>query len=566
MPDSRVEDNGSPTEAAEEPIHDEGTNLTGAEEGVAAPAQMAERADSDRAISADGEMDAVAGDASPAEDKEVGAAEDEPAASEEGQETAVADMASVTGEEKAPGDKVAPVLVAGAGMGDEGATPAKEEVTETDEGGGAPAGEEKVVKDESASMVEEGEVALAGEAGGVTATPAGAEAGQTGDQIDSGEARKRRRLLLVLASLLALLLCVSVLFWRYLRQPGPLPELLPLPADINYPPHYLFSIYGVDNPTGVALSPDGEWLYVTETGGERLVKIFDRDGDALHSFAPPRTSSTQRAPVYLAVDPKGRVLVTDRLQRVVFVYDGNGNYLDTILSPDLTLSEYVSAHTDGVEPDTTLAYNLFEHRVYYGQPAVFEHSLPAPDPTPWAPLGIRVDGQGNFLLTDVSPNRHTVREIPGEVTLANEWHDFDPPEIVFGSSGHGNGEFLFPNVAVADSQKRIYVTDGNNSRISVWDGTGEFLFSFGQGVGENALSLPRGTAMDGRDRLYVVDAVEQSVKVYDVSGPEPGFLFAFGEWGTGDGQFNYPNDIALDDTGRLYIADRENNRIQVWSY
>jgi hypothetical protein len=64
----------------------------------------------------------------------------------------------------------------------------------------------------------------------------------------------------------------------------------------------------------------------------------------------------------------------------------------------------------------------------------------------------------------------------------------------------------------------------------------------------------------------VVDAVGQDVKVYDVSGPEPDFLFAFGDWGQGDGQFDFPNDITLDDTGRLYIADRENNRIQVWSY
>ncbi|MFN2185467.1 MAG: 6-bladed beta-propeller, partial [Anaerolineae bacterium] len=120
--------------------------------------------------------------------------------------------------------------------------------------------------------------------------------------------------------------------------------------------------------------------------------------------------------------------------------------------------------------------------------------------------------------------------------------------------------------AVIDSTGRIYVTDGNNGRVSVWDGLGGFLFNFAHGVGESALSLPRGAAMDGRDRLHVVDAVQQSVKVYDVSGEEPSFLFAFGDWGTEDGEFNYPVDIALDGTGRLYIADRENNRIQVWSY
>ena len=92
------------------------------------------------------------------------------------------------------------------------------------------------------------------------------------------------------------------------------------------------------------------------------------------------------------------------------------------------------------------------------------------------------------------------------------------------------------------------------------------MFHLEQETAESSLSLPRGLAIDRRDRLHVVDAVGQNVKVYDVSGPEPEFNFAFGNWGLGDGQFNYPNDIALDSSGRIYIADRENNRIQVWAY
>jgi DNA-binding beta-propeller fold protein YncE len=258
--------------------------------------------------------------------------------------------------------------------------------------------------------------------------------------------------------------------------------------------------------------------------------------------------------------------VTDRLQRAVFVYDADGNYLDTILSPDLTLSEYVAAHAGLSLSGDDLAYNIFEPVVHYKTAGKPEQSLPAPALTNWAPLGIRFDPVGNFLVTDVQAERHTVRQIPASTLRAKLWHDFDPPEIAFGTSGQGNGEFQFPNSAVMDSQGLIYVTDGNNGRISVWDEAGEFLFSFGQGIGESALSLPRGAVIDGRDRLHVVDAVEQSIKVYDVSGHEPRFLYTFGAWGDGDGEFNYPNDIALDTTGRLYIADRENNRVQIWSY
>ncbi len=382
---------------------------------------------------------------------------------------------------------------------------------------------------------------------------------------DEREDKRRRLLLLFLMLLLALLACVVALFIRYLWRPAPLPEILPLPVDVNYAPHYLFSIYGIEKPIGVAVSPDGDRIYVAETGGERQVKIFDRDGDPLGSVAPPRTTPGERSPVYIAIDRTGRVYVTDRLQHAVFVYDELGTYLDTILGPDLTLSEYVSKHVGSLPPGTVLAYNAFEPDAYY-QIGEAEQTIPAPSLVGWAPLGIRIDGEGNMLLTDVAADLHTVREISGDVLLSASWQDFAPPENVFGAYGQGDGQFLFPNTAVTGSRGRVYVTDGNNGRISVWDGEGNFLFHFGQGTGDGALSLPRGATIDSRDRLHVVDAVGQNIKVYDVSSSELSLLFTFGDWGMGDGQFNYPSDIALDVTGRVYIADRENNRIQIWSY
>lgn len=385
------------------------------------------------------------------------------------------------------------------------------------------------------------------------------------------EEKQRRRMLLLLFFLLLLLIGVGVLFFRYLQQPVPLPDLLPLPVSANYSPHYLFSIYGVDKPVGIALSPEGDKIYVTEAGGERMVRVFDRDGDPLGAFVPPRTRPGDRSPVYLATDSSGRVFVTDRLQHAVFVYDRDGVYLDTILGPDMTLSEYVSQYVDDSQTGITFAYNVFQSGVYYQNPDEAEQTLPAPQPTGWSPLGIHIDSTGKLLLTDVAQERHTVRSVSGSIIMADFWQNLDLSENVFGAYGQGNGQLLFPNAAVTDSQGRIYVTDSNNGRmsvwqISVWDGQGYFVSHFGQGVGDDALNLPRGAAMDARDRLYVVDTVGQDVHVYDVSGAEPSFLFAFGDWGLGDGQFDYPNDIALDDTGRLYVTDRENNRVQVWSY
>ena len=83
---------------------------------------------------------------------------------------------------------------------------------------------------------------------------------------------------------------------------------------------------------------------------------------------------------------------------------------------------------------------------------------------------------------------------------------------------------MFPNVAVADSQGRIYVSDGNNGRISVWDNGGHFLFHFGLGTGEGFVRLPRGLHIDHRDNLYIVDTVGQfNLFVCDTEGfTQPG--------------------------------------------
>lgn len=385
-------------------------------------------------------------------------------------------------------------------------------------------------------------------------------------------AQEKRRyvlLLMMLAMLLILLSIATFAFVRYLRSPAPLPELLVPQAGLNYPPHYLFSIYGVDQPAGVALSPEGDRIYISESGGDRLIRVFDREGDSLGAFAPPSTAAGERSPVYMATDSQGRLYAADRLQHAIFVFSRSGVYLDSLIDPELSLSEYVSQHLGGQMVGTYFSYNAFqEHVVYQASGHSEQQTLPAPAVfAGWSPLGIRIDERDRVFVTDVvkGANRVWAFTAPAAATMTS-WYEENLASSSFGQSGKGAGEFLFPNGAAADSRGRIYVSDGNNGRISIWDGEGSFLGHFGLSSGDGSLSLPRGLFLDHRDRLHVVDTVGQNVLVYDVGGDVPEFLFSFGDFGLDDGEFNYPGDIALDDSGRLYVTDRENNRLQVWSY
>ncbi len=383
------------------------------------------------------------------------------------------------------------------------------------------------------------------------------------------EERKRRRLLLLLVLLLLMLCCVGYFFVRYLLKPQPIPEMLPAPVAqaINYPPTYKFSV-PADGPVGTAVSADGLRFYVAESKGERLIKIYDRDGKFIKSFAPPGTTSSNRSPVYIAVDASGRVFVTDTYNNVICIFDADGNFLDGIIDKDMTLSEFVTAKNGGaaLPSGTEFYFNNILKTVDYKLPGKGAQSVPGPDQSDWSPLGLRFDQKGDLLVTNIVSGTHSVLVYPAADIAGPTWVSFNPLIREFGVEGKESGQLSFPNSVVTDSLGNFYVSDGNNGRISSWTLDMQYRTFFGFGSAESALNLPRGMWMDSKDHLLVADAVGQYIRVYDVSGDEPAFIYNFGVFGTLEGEFNFPTDICMDASGRVYIADRENNRVQIWSY
>ena len=379
--------------------------------------------------------------------------------------------------------------------------------------------------------------------------------------------RRRRWLLILLLFLLLLLACVGFFFYRYLTKPEPLPEMLPaaIAQNIVYPPTYQFSIPGVNRPVSVAVSPDGQRIYTSETDGDRMIKMFDRDGNLILSFAPPGTNRSNRDLSYITVDATGRVYVSDQYNHVIDVFDADGNFLDSIIGKDTTLSEAVAALNDGSLPEgSKYYYSFLDRNIYYqlpGKPMQSKHF----EITDWIPLGLRFDQNGNLLVTNLVGGKHSVLIFPAAALNAS-WLDFNPQVAEFGIEGKEDGQLSFPNSVVTDRKGNYYVSDGNNGRISEWTSSMQYDTFFGFGSTEGSLNLPRGEWMSSKNHLHVADAVGQFIRVYDISAAEPTFLYNFGEFGISEGQFNYPTDVAMDESGRVYIADRENDRIQVWSY
>jgi len=339
---------------------------------------------------------------------------------------------------------------------------------------------------------------------------------------------------------------VLLLGAQYCRTKQPLSELIPPPVSNLFDEtsfKYVDSINGLQNPMGVAVAEDGR-VYVTETGGERLIHIYNSLGKEVGKFAPPDTQPAQRVPVYVAVSPKGDVYVSDRNTAAIFIFSADGTPKGKVTPPK------------GFED--------------------------------WHPLGLTFDKAGNLYVTDVTPDKHrvlvlnrvlilnptpasTVRIDP---VLAHALPEGSILKLSFGTQGEKDGQFWFPNGIAVDSKGRIFVADSNNGRMQAFDKNGKFLFKINRGMSSGDLSIPRGIAVDSENRLLIADTSRAAVQAYEISksgGSDSKsapikFLGAFSE-SVGEGVFFlFPNGLALDGHGRIYIADRAHNRVQIWKY
>ena len=322
--------------------------------------------------------------------------------------------------------------------------------------------------------------------------------------------RRRRKALLVL---LVMLLGVLILFtgW-YLIYRKPVSEL-PLPGvTVEDLPHYLFSIYGLTAPTGVAVNADGSRIYATQTEGDAQVIAFDGSGNPVATLKPPTDVAGNHVPVYVALNPtNGEVYVSDRAAGSIYIYAPDGTYLRTF-DPGLALKG-------------------------------------------WAPLGLSFDTRGNLFVTNLGKPFQAV-------------HEFGPDGAFIQTFGKA-GEFNFPNGVAVDPTGNVYITDSNNGRLIIFDPSGAQIALVKRGAAAGDLGLPRGSAVDDANRVYVADISIQGIQVYHsvASGDRsPKYIGRFGVEGSADGAFLFPNAVAVDGRSRVYVADWRNGRIQVWSY
>jgi DNA-binding beta-propeller fold protein YncE len=258
-------------------------------------------------------------------------------------------------------------------------------------------------------------------------------------------------------------------------------------------------------------------------------------------------------PMAVAVDGKGRLLVTDSAAKRVHVFDRQaGEYFAIRGTGQELLLLPVGLAVDG--SDRIYVADGERRKIHVFNPdGSFSQSLGG-DQWLKRPTGLAIDPVRQRLYVVDTPS-HDVKVFD----LASGM-----PVKTLGRRGEGEGEFNFPTYAALDRGGRLYVTDSLNMRVQVFDAQGGFVTAFGKhGDGSGDFSAPKGVAVDSEGHIYVADAGFDNIQIFDGKGQ---LLLYLGGAGQSPGQFWLPTGLFIDGRDRIYAADSYNSRVQIFQY
>ena len=132
--------------------------------------------------------------------------------------------------------------------------------------------------------------------------------------------------------------------------------------------------------------------------------------------------------------------------------------------------------------------------------------------------------------------------------------------LSIGQAGEGNGEFNHPVGLDIDERGEIYVADTGNRRIQIFNDSGKYLRKID--LTPWKARPVEVTALIGTNRIYVSDVKNHQILCFSRDG---GFNFSWGELGEQLGDLRFPGMSAVDNRGNIYVVDILNGRIQIFN-
>ncbi|ETN84396.1 NHL repeat protein [Necator americanus] len=211
----------------------------------------------------------------------------------------------------------------------------------------------------------------------------------------------------------------------------------------------------------------------------------------------------------ICVDLRGRVLVADRSNNRIQIFDRDGGFL----------AKFGCGGT---------------------RPGQFDR-----------PAGVTVNTRNNIVVADKDNHRIQVFDENGNFLLK------------FGERGRPIGMFNYPWGVATNSQNHIAVSDTRNHRVQIFNENGQFIrkCGFDTAFFYKHLDSPRGVCYLSDGQLLITDFNNHRLAV--LSSRDTPEMKVYGSEGSVEGMFCRPQGVKVDPEGHILICDSRNNRIQV---
>lgn len=265
--------------------------------------------------------------------------------------------------------------------------------------------------------------------------------------------------------------------------------------------------------------------------------------------------ATDDVPTRIAIDKEGNLYVTQpRTKNNLLVYNRHGSLIRTLYGLNGPIGVAIDSNSRiYIGNDTTGSVDV------YNADFSFSHKLGKGKGEFQTPNSIAISSSGLIYITDTKA--HIVKVYNPDGTLA----------FAFGGWGQGNGKFNFPlGLAIDANKAEVYVTDlgifidpvngaTSGARVQVFDLNGGYKRSFGQyGTGEGKLIRPLGIAIDADSKVYITDGYQAVVHVFDENGASLETIYNTSH------PMKTPIGIAIGKDKRIFIASSNTPSIEIY--
>jgi len=252
-------------------------------------------------------------------------------------------------------------------------------------------------------------------------------------------------------------------------------------------------------------------LFVSDTA-DRVVKVFDLPERKFFMIGAEDPGQLIK-PIGLDTDQNGNLYVADATAKAIQIYDRDGHHLRKIGGKGL------------FDRLTSVTVDPAGSRIYV------------------VDIGGVLSENHRVRVFDAITGEH-IRDI--------------------GKRGGGPGEFNLPRDLAIGKDGRLYVVDGGNFRVQIFDANGEYLDSFGKaGRQLGNFSRPKEIAVDPEGNIYVADAAFGNFQIFNPDGDLLMFVGQRSET-PGPGRYMLPSGISVDADGRIYFVDQWFRKVDVF--